>query len=134
MIVFKRFAPAAESSGPDASGSNNVDYRASLDLLYALDAGLYRFFAEFIATDDNSELARLHLGYQIRSGTTFWMSMRQMIHCMAIRKADSFTATIAVIATCLCISFVLCNLATDTDARSLYEDLKILLEIPCGPD
>ena len=37
---------------------------------------------------------------------SFWMSMRPMIYCMEIRKAGSFTVTIAVIATCLCIYFV----------------------------
>ncbi len=31
--------------------------------------------------------------------------------------------------------FVVTTLSTEgRDARSLYEDLKILLEIPCGPD
>ena len=65
------------SQHPNAAGRNDDDYHASLDLLYALDAGPYRFFAEFIATDDNSELARLHLGYQLRGGTTFQLGRFQ---------------------------------------------------------
>ncbi|HHH44333.1 MAG TPA: hypothetical protein ENK49_09360 [Gammaproteobacteria bacterium] len=63
---------------PDASGENDSDYRASLDLLYALDINQYRFFAEFIATDEKSELARLHLGYKTRAGTTFWLGRFQL--------------------------------------------------------
>ncbi len=63
---------------PDASGKNDSDYRASLDLLYALDIDQYRFFAEFIATDEKSELARLHLGYKTRAGTTLWLGRFQL--------------------------------------------------------
>jgi hypothetical protein len=35
---------------------------------------------------------------------SFWMWMQQMIHCTGIRKGDSFTVTIAVIAIYPCIS------------------------------
>lgn len=63
---------------PNAAGENDNDYRASLDMLYALDINQYRFFAEFIATDDNSELARLHLGYETLAGTTFWLGRFQL--------------------------------------------------------
>ncbi len=55
---------------PAVSGDTDADTRASLDLLYGLDVGHYRFFAELIATDEKRDLARLHLGYETRHGTS----------------------------------------------------------------
>ena len=77
LLVLPEFS--YQHQAPDASGKNKGDYRASIDLLYALDTGPYRFFGEFITTDDNSTLARLHVGYETRSGTTFWLGRFQMI-------------------------------------------------------
>ena len=65
---------------PDTTGNTDEDYRVSLDLLYGLDVGQYRFFAEFTATDDKQELARLHAGYETRGGTTFWLGRFDINH------------------------------------------------------
>lgn len=67
------------SQEPDAPGQNNKDYGASLDLLYALDMGQYRFFGEFVASDEGATLARLQLGYEARTGTTFWLGRFQTV-------------------------------------------------------
>jgi len=64
---------------PDASGDDESDHRASVDLLYALDTGPYRFFGEFIISDEKTTLARLHIGYETRTGTTLWLGRFQMI-------------------------------------------------------
>ncbi len=65
------------SQEPDSPGLENNDFSASLDLLYALDIGQYRFFGEFIASDEDNTLARLQLGYETHAGTTFWLGRFQ---------------------------------------------------------
>ncbi len=63
---------------PALTGRNDDDYRVSLDILYALDADQWRFFAEYVATNDKRTLARLHLGYETRAGTSFWLGRFDM--------------------------------------------------------
>ncbi len=65
---------------PDAFGDVDEDSRVSLDLLYGIDVDSYRFFIEFIATDEKTRLARLHLGYETRGGTAFWLGRFDMNH------------------------------------------------------
>lgn len=66
------------SEEPDAPGRSGSNYRASIDLLYALDVGQYRFFSEFVASTEKSRLARLHLGYETDTDTTFMLGRFQM--------------------------------------------------------
>ena len=62
--------------GPD--GEVDEDTRASLDLLYARNFGRLRFFGEAILTNEKSDLARLHIGYETEAGTRFQLGRFQL--------------------------------------------------------
>ncbi len=62
---------------PQIAGRRTDRVQPSLDLLYALRYRQVRFFSEFVASDDSSELARLHLGWEFKNGATFWLGRFQ---------------------------------------------------------
>lgn len=81
LLVLPALEYVRAEPGPD-SDDNKADTRASLDMLYAFDYGQFRLFSEFVVTNNDknfgSDLARLHLGWESRSGTTTWLGRFQM--------------------------------------------------------
>jgi hypothetical protein len=54
-------------TAPDGS-----DFTPVLDLLYSKLVGNWRFFGEYLLTDDESELERFQIGYDASDESTFW--------------------------------------------------------------
>jgi len=51
----------------------NSDFTPSVDLLYTYGNGPWRILGEYYLTDDESELERLQLGYDINQNSTAWL-------------------------------------------------------------
>ena len=51
---------------------DDSDFTPALDLLYSKLIGNWRFFGEFLLTDDESELERFQIGYDASDESTFW--------------------------------------------------------------
>jgi hypothetical protein len=72
-VVYFVSADATRYSEARSDYIDDIEFTPTVDVIYSRASGHFRMFGELLATDEEEELERFQLGWQLSDDTRFWL-------------------------------------------------------------